>query len=698
MKKLYAFITGALMLGATVATQAQSPRTVLFEEFTGENCGPCAGANPYMKRFSDLNATDSFIHIAYQVPIPSAGPIYNSYKTDANARIGYYGVNFAPYGKQDGQDYPVQGPTTGANSALRNVYYYFDTTSVDNFNTPADQVTPTSPGFTQRRAVSSPCTIAITHSYSAGYDSVYATAIVTTTQNFYASAANSNKMKFRMALVENQLTYLNPPGTNGETEFYQVVRKMLPSATGTNMVDTLLVGRADTFHFAAKIPNYVREKSQLRFIGWVQDDGSKEVKQSGISALVAAPGLVEVLADHDSLPGFSCTNTATSSIGAYLTIKNSGNVAITSLKVDVLAGATNLNSFTWNNNLAPGATAIINAGPIAVPVGNGYPVVTYVLSKPNNLNSYSVSIFDTVRSQTQVFGNSYPAPIVQDFEDTTVYPQNYEATAGEGDFGDIWYPSNYWSYYYSAYHSGVYPNRSFLGAEGTYNSIYFWFYFDTIGAEGNYLLEKADFTGSNRAQMTFWHAHRQYDASTTDEVSVQVSTDCGSTWNTVWSKSGAALATTPVIATPRAPGFGPLQASQWAADTANLNAYAGMNNVWIRFHALSNWGDNAFIDQINISKSTVGGINNLENVEMASVYPTPAKDNITLELGITKDANFDITVVNTLGAEVLAVSNGELAQGPHKIEVNVSNLADGIYNFVIKSGDQKTVKRFVVAH
>lgn len=46
-------------LALTTVGFAQSPRMSLYEEFTGENCGPCAGTNPGLdvKLAANLNNT-----------------------------------------------------------------------------------------------------------------------------------------------------------------------------------------------------------------------------------------------------------------------------------------------------------------------------------------------------------------------------------------------------------------------------------------------------------------------------------------------------------------------------------------------------------------------------------------------------------------------------------------------------------------
>src|ERR1700745_573259 len=96
MKKL------VLSLAAfAVFTENGQQRLALYEEFSGENCGPCAQANPGLWTLISGNPTKALL-IKYQSPIPSAGPIYNLYKTVTNARMSYYSVPFAPYGRLDG--------------------------------------------------------------------------------------------------------------------------------------------------------------------------------------------------------------------------------------------------------------------------------------------------------------------------------------------------------------------------------------------------------------------------------------------------------------------------------------------------------------------------------------------------------------------------------------------------------------------
>ena len=677
MKFFYTLIISILML-ATTAIQAQSPRTVLFEEFTGENCGPCAGTNPWLKRFSDLNAQDSFLHMAYQSPIPSAGPIYNAYKTDADARITYYGVNFAPWGENDGRTWPSTW-TTATNHPIT----YMDSASLAPNSATANI---TSIGFNQRRTISSPCAINITHWFSPNFDSVFAMAIVTTTATYKSLATSS--LKFQMVLTEKQLVYGTPPGTNGETTFENVVRKMYPTNAGTTMADSNWVGKIDTFKVAALIPSYVRERGQIQFIGFVQDNNSKEVKQAGSSVLAPITGLVDILAFGDSVQGIACTNASSAPIYSYISVKNTGGVTITAMNVKVYDGTSLINTIPWTGSLLSGDIVQVNIGPLTL--SGGQHTLKFVAGNPNGANVHSAT-YDTVKPITFIAGTSSLYPYTQDFEVTTSYPPANCYSEGETANGKAWYPSYAWGT----------TGNTYYGAESTIHSTFYYNWGVAPGEIGNFYLPKVDLTTAATAYITFWHCHQQhyYNGNLiVDQMELQTSTDCGTTWTSVWNKSGAALAT---IAAPTAnptASYKPKAAIDWIKDSVPLNTVATHNNVWMRFHATSGGGNSVWIDQINIDQSSTVGINEIENVEIANVFPSPANENVTLELGLTKVASYEVSIINTLGEVVKMVSNGELSQGVHRLEVNSKDIASGIYNFIIRANDQKIVKRFVVAH
>ena len=215
------------MIAAAAATHAQQ-HLALYEEFSGENCGPCAASNPALNTLLAANLSKVLL-IKYQSPIPSAGPIYNAYTTVTNARLSYYSVPFAPYGRLDGT---VQGLGQTSPGHIG----YLTQSIID-----AAAATP------------APFTITVSHQWTTNGDSVRATVNLTTPGAYAPSGAN---LKLRIALIEH-LQYPTAPGTNGETEFHNVVREMYPTAGGTQLANAWTAGQSQTITIKGRVPAYV---------------------------------------------------------------------------------------------------------------------------------------------------------------------------------------------------------------------------------------------------------------------------------------------------------------------------------------------------------------------------------------------------------------------------------------------------------
>ncbi|MES2478202.1 MAG: PKD domain-containing protein [Bacteroidota bacterium] len=101
------------------------------------------------------------------------------------------------------------------------------------------------------------------------------------------------------------------------------------------------------------------------------------------------------------------------------------------------------------------------------------------------------------------------------------------------------------------------------------------------------------------AQLTFDVAYQPYSDAYPDSLLVTLSYDCGQTWNTIYSKSGSALATSPASAIYYR--FTP-SSSKWRKESIDLKPYAG-NDILIAFENVGYYGQALFIDNVNISMS-----------------------------------------------------------------------------------------------
>jgi len=109
-------------------------------------------------------------------------------------------------------------------------------------------------------------------------------------------------------------------------------------------------------------------------------------------------------------------------------------------------------------------------------------------------------------------------------------------------------------------------------------------------------LPKADIAAYSSAQLVFDVAYAPYNTVYFDGLQVLVSTNCGNTFTTVYSKSNTTLAT----ANATTNSFSPTTA-QWRSETVDLTPFVGNSSVWIVFKNNGGNGNNLYIDNINIT-------------------------------------------------------------------------------------------------
>ncbi len=120
-----------------------------------------------------------------------------------------------------------------------------------------------------------------------------------------------------------------------------------------------------------------------------------------------------------------------------------------------------------------------------------------------------------------------------------------------------------------------------------------------VGAIDNIRLPYLDFASASKSQMYFDVAYTKFDNNSPDVLKVQVSTDCGATWNDAYSKTHTDLETTEV-ATGNSNSWIPSKDEHWRKEIVDLSAYDGNCNVSIRFSNTSGYGTRIWIDNVNI--------------------------------------------------------------------------------------------------
>ncbi len=359
--------------------------------------------------------------------------------------------------------------------------------------------------------------------------------------------------------------------------------------------------------------------------------------------------------------GTVCATTFTPNV----TIKNWGANTLTSATINYKVDNGTVQTTPWSGSLASLATATVALPSVTTTAGTHS--FTAYTSAPNSGTDGNAAN-DQALSNFTIVASALALPYSEGFESTT-FPTN-GMTLNNPDAGITWARTT------AAKKSGV--ASAFLD-----NANY-----ASNGQIDDIVLPNLDLTGGTNHQITFEVAYQLYTAPTanpnySDTLSVLLSTDCGATWNQIYKKFLTALTTTtPAFSTTT---FTPT-ANQWRQETVSLTTYASFNNVIIKFRNVTDYENQLYIDDVNIT-STIG-IKTEAPLMGIFIYPNPSADGKFM-VDIKKNQNDvnKLSVYDVLGNKVYEI-NQKIPVGSY--DMDLSNLSNGTY-FVEVIKDSKLV-------
>jgi len=180
-----------------------------------------------------------YAHISYHTSWPGYDPMYNQNPADPDSRVDYYGVSGVP-------GVFVDGTISGQPSMV--------TTSL----------------ISQQKAFPAACGVRVEESLTGN------TATINVTVTSLVDFAPGN-YKMYVAIIEQMVNYTTAPGSNGEKDFPNVLRKLLPTAGIT--VPALAAGETFTTTQTYTFPTYV-DATDLRTVVFIQENSSKSILQT----------------------------------------------------------------------------------------------------------------------------------------------------------------------------------------------------------------------------------------------------------------------------------------------------------------------------------------------------------------------------------------------------------------------------------
>ncbi len=188
------------------------------------------------------------------------------------------------------------------------------------------------------------------------------------------------------------------------------------------------------------------------------------------------------------------------------------------------------------------------------------------------------------------------------------------------------------------------------------------------------------------ANLTFDVAYAFYSNNNQDGLQVLVSTNCGTTYSTVYNKVGSQLATVPSSSFLFVP-----TATQWRKETVNLSSYIGNPSVLIKFRNINQYGQALYVDNIMLNGTPLA-TNNF-NLITPIVFPNP----ITSSGFITVKGNDDNKIKFNLFSLEGKLIDTVFTNFNTPIPIDKYNLNQGTYLYKIISEDKILTGKLIVS-
>jgi len=241
--------TGNITLKLRIDNSANflsADKVVVLESFTNVGCYPCPVTNRIIRQLAnETYGRNKLVVVKFPTNFPAPNDLfYLAAKEICDFRMGYYNVFFAPTIIIDGMIKPVASDSLSIKAAI-------------------DSRLSITPKFTVN--------------VSASLEGDYTADVII--QIIDSSGIDINDLIINTAVTEADIEFQQPPGSNGETKFYDVIRLMLPSVNGATLRQLINQGELSFDFEDAILSDWNLE--MLNTVVYIQNTSTKEIYQAG---------------------------------------------------------------------------------------------------------------------------------------------------------------------------------------------------------------------------------------------------------------------------------------------------------------------------------------------------------------------------------------------------------------------------------
>lgn len=186
-------------------------------------------------------------------------------------------------------------------------------------------------------------------------------------------------------------------------------------------------------------------------------------------------------------------------------------------------------------------------------------------------------------------------------------------------------------------------------------------------------LPEIDFSnGSDSLFLAFFYAYTFNSNNFSDTLTVEFSTNCGSSWNPMFYKGGMQLEThdTNLV------NFIPRKLAHWKQEKIYLSDLQNLNNALFRFVTINKGGNSIYVDNVAIYRGENTNLS-LEKTEesVVNIFPNPSSDVFTIQ---ANQLIRNYQVVDQLGRLI-----DQNQMNSDQFQINTENWNNGIYYLIL---------------
>jgi predicted esterase len=356
-------------------------------------------------------------------------------------------------------------------------------------------------------------------------------------------------------------------------------------------------------------------------------------------------------------------------------VRNTGAMDIAAIEFEYNLDGSNYN-YTWTGNLSSFEHALVEFPVISL--NSGSHDLEIEIESLNTVYTDSTTEDNFISFDFESGDSQYALPYFEDFE---------------GDMSGWVFDNNFNIF---EWYQDDETSKNGDNSISTFNSP---FVFDTYNWTEAIQSPMFDLSNESNAKLSFNLAYNYlkytppYSVDSVlyfaDTLEVQISTDCGDSFQTILRKGGAELATSedpilnPLSITDCI--FNPDQ-TEWDYYEIDLTPYIASSDIIFKFSYTSALGGSIYIDDFKVNTEPLNLVENKE--EMLSLYPNPAVNYLKIE-GFEEE-NATVTIYDVQGKMVLKT---EISKNNNQIDIQY--LSKGYYQVELISGNTKMTQKFI---